>query len=197
MSRRKAASSQGHSRDEEEEEEEDAPTALLLLPFPPSTPRAPYFWLVAPVARSVPPLGAGRGAGPRSPSPCETEGARLQRCHHQAPGSFIERKKKKKEVKTLKKGAIARSSAVFFPLPRAPEGSMRRGKAGRAQPGPGSRNTQVTDEPAVADRMLERHGARLMRKKIRCSFQSPAPFMSGLQAAVIESDGNWALQLCL
>lgn len=98
---RKAASSQGHSRDEEEEEEEvDAPTALLLPPFPPSTPRAPYFWLVAPVARSVPPLGAGhsgrRGAGPRSPSPCETEGARLQRCHHQAPGSFIERRKKKK-----------------------------------------------------------------------------------------------------
>lgn len=97
MSRRKAASSQGHSRDEEEEEEEDAPTALLLLPFPPSTPRAPYFWLVAPMARSVPPLGAGRGAGPCSPSPCETEGARLQRCHHQAPGSFIERKKKKKK----------------------------------------------------------------------------------------------------
>lgn len=130
MSRRKAASSQGHSRDEEEEEEEDAPTALLLSPFPPSTPRAPYFWLVAPVARSVPPLGAGRGAGPRSPSPCETEGARLQRCHHQAPGSFIERKKKRSK-NTEKRSDRTQFCCVFSSSPR-PRGEHAKGQGGES-----------------------------------------------------------------
>lgn len=51
---------------------------LLLAPFPPSTHQAPYFWLVAPVARPAltspwhPKVlgrsGWRRGAGPRSPS---------------------------------------------------------------------------------------------------------------------------------
>lgn len=36
-----------------------------------------------------------------------------------------------------------------------------------------------------------------MRKKIQRSLKSPASLMAGLQAAVIESEGNWTLQLCL